>query len=343
MKKQLTGAFIAISLLFSSVQANIYADTIKNSQSTHMEGWIQKEQSWYYYINGKLAKGWVQDHGSWYFFDKSGKMKTGWVQYTPNDWYYLGENGAMKTGWVYDNHNWYFMNNQGVMQRGWMEHNGKSYFLLHNGAMKTGWHHAAPYDWYFFDQDGAMKTGWVYDNHNWYFMNEQGLMQKGWMEHNGKRYFLDEKNGFMQKGWIVNDHSKWFYLGEDGALVADKEPTSILWNIQGVWSEQPLPSNPPYLGPAFTMVQINPISETEAVVAVSSYSENAKNLAYVDGTVTFHNNKGTLHFEDIARKGTIDIEIREGQILLNIHHTVKSDEFNLFEGKHTLSNYERTK
>lgn len=342
MKKQLTGAFIAVSLLFSGVQAEVYADTVKNSQSTSKEGWVQQEHSWYYYINGKLAKGWVQDHGSWYFFDyKSGKMKTGWVQYTPYDWYYLGADGAMKTGWVYNNQNWYFMNEQGTMQRGWIKDNGKSYFLQNNGAMKTGWYQTSPYDWYFFGEDGAMKTGWVYDKSNWYFMNEKGIKQTGWIDYNGKRYFLQEKTGIMQTGWYINDRLEWHYFGTDGALVADKEPSSILWKVQGTWSEQELPKSPPYVGPAFTMVQISPISETEAIVAVSSYSDNAESLAYVDGTVAFHNNKGTLYFEDIARKGAIDIEILDGKINVNIHHTEQSDEFNLIEGKHTLPIYNR--
>jgi len=243
------------------------------------------------------------------------------------------------TGWVQKQHAWYYYIN-GKMATGWVNTNNNWYFLEKNGVMKTGWHQNSPYEWYYLNKDGAMHTGWVLDQNKWYFLNAKGIMQTGWVLDQNKWYFLD-KSGAMKTGWFVDDRLQWYYLDKDGAWNPDAKPTSILYNVQGTWSEQELPTKPPYIGPAFTMMKISPISENEAVVGVSSYSDNAEDIAYIDGTVTFKNNKATLIFDQFGKKGQIDIEILDDKALLNIKLLRSSDEWNLIQGKHTLPIYRR--
>ncbi|PEP56760.1 N-acetylmuramoyl-L-alanine amidase family protein [Bacillus pseudomycoides] len=337
MKKQIVSMLFVAGILFSGIQPHVYAET--NKQSTPITGWVQKQHAWYYYINGKMETEWVNTNNNWYFLEKDGVMKTGWYQEGPHS-YFLNKDGAMHTGWLKQDEKWYFFNKNGAMQYGWVSDSGKWYFLGKDGVMKTGWHQNSPYDWYYLNKDGAMHTGWVLDQNRWYFLNAKGIMQTGWVLDQNKWYFLD-KSGAMKTGWFVDDQLQWYYLDKDGVWNPDAKPTSILYNVQGTWSEQELPTKPPYIGPAFTMMKISPISENEAVVGVSSYSDNAEDIAYIDGTVTFKNNKATLIFDQFGKQGQIDIEIVDGKALLNIKLLKSSDEWNLIQGKHTLPIYRR--
>jgi 2',3'-cyclic-nucleotide 2'-phosphodiesterase / 3'-nucleotidase / 5'-nucleotidase len=124
-------------------------DIVKVKTSAH-QGWLNLRGRWYYFdsVSGKDKKGWLKDAGSWYYlkdlywpgekrnvaamvsnawelingkwyyFNKSGKMVTGWIQYTDRSgasWYYLNPNGDMKTGWLYWNKNWYYLYSNGKM------------------------------------------------------------------------------------------------------------------------------------------------------------------------------------------------------------------------------------
>ena len=103
-----------------------------------MNGWVRRNNNWYYYVDGVAVTGWrqitYQGTICWFYFDSSGIMQTGWV-HVNNKWYYLDpSSGAMKTGWqkiaYYGNDEWFYLDpTSGAMWTGWNEINGKWYYL----------------------------------------------------------------------------------------------------------------------------------------------------------------------------------------------------------------------
>lgn len=93
------------------------------------KGWLKDTGSWYYLKNfywplekknvgAMISNTWEFINGKWYYFNASGKMLTGWMQYTDRtgtSWYFLNPNGDMKTGWLNWNKNWYYLYPNGKM------------------------------------------------------------------------------------------------------------------------------------------------------------------------------------------------------------------------------------
>ena len=63
------------------------------------QGWIETEDGWTYYEDGKKVTAWKAVDGKWYYFNENGIMQTGWVS-VEGHWYYLNTDGSMETGWV---------------------------------------------------------------------------------------------------------------------------------------------------------------------------------------------------------------------------------------------------
>jgi len=109
------GAIYAVNASSSdSTPSKATANYELKKEKAKLNGWNQKDGSWYYYKDDKVKTGWVQDSGSWYYCDDSGKMKLNWIQ-DKSKWYYLGSDGKLRTGWIKDNDKWYYMNNDGTM------------------------------------------------------------------------------------------------------------------------------------------------------------------------------------------------------------------------------------
>jgi len=70
------------------------------SSNTVRNGWIQKNNSWYYYVNGSMLKNeWLQYDKHWYRLGAEGAMLTDWYQVADKDgtsrWYYSDSTGAL--------------------------------------------------------------------------------------------------------------------------------------------------------------------------------------------------------------------------------------------------------
>lgn len=86
MKKKYLGFLLAITLGASvAIPAN-----------AEVAGWHDNGSSWSYLRSDgtKIRGQWLQDRENWYYFELDGTMKTGWIQDKGN-WYYLYSNGAM--------------------------------------------------------------------------------------------------------------------------------------------------------------------------------------------------------------------------------------------------------
>ncbi len=211
-----------------------YGGTITWVPYEILNGWVQTDGLWYYYVENVKQTGWLKSGNYWYYLNADGVMQTGWVA-VGGKWYYMNKNGVMLTGWVKDNGKWYYMASGGAMQRGWITVDDSRYYLDSKGVMKTGWIQLDG-TWYYLTSSGKMATGWTHDGSYWYYMDENGMMQRGWITVNGKWYYLN-KSGVMQTGWL-KDGNYWYYLDATGAMVTGTQVINgktYVFNKSGVW------------------------------------------------------------------------------------------------------------
>lgn len=185
---------------------------------THLTGWVQKGNSWYYYdAKGNMQTGWVQNGETWYYCNASGVMQTGWLQ-LGKTWYYLKSSGAMATGWYSVGGAWYYFAGNGAMKTGWMQDGKTWYYLTPSGAMQTGWLQLGK-TWYHFNGSGAMHTGWQSIGGTWYYFYESGAMATGWKQLSGSWYYFNA-SGAMLTGWQLIGGT-WYYFYGSGAMAAN--------------------------------------------------------------------------------------------------------------------------
>lgn len=124
--------------------------SVKLVSQSYKTGWVNTNNNWSYYQQGKKVTGWLQGGNDWYYFDQNGKMATSWLQ-GGNDWYYFNPtSGRMQTKWLKNNNKWYYLNpTSGRMQKGWLDEKGDWYYFKNNGMMATGY-----YNGYLFSNSG---------------------------------------------------------------------------------------------------------------------------------------------------------------------------------------------
>lgn len=175
-------------------------------------GWINKDNKWYFYKDGQPQLNWQSIDGHWYYFNKEGIRQTGW-QYLNSKWYYLNENGVMATGWKFLNGKWYFLEASGAMATGWRFDGGRWYYLAQQGQMLTAWQYING-KWYYLEPSGAMATGWKYLGSQWYYLENSGEMAIGWRLVGGKWYYL-----YSSGAMAANTSIGIYKLGASGALI----------------------------------------------------------------------------------------------------------------------------
>ena len=124
--------------------------SVKLVSQSYKTGWVNTNNNWSYYQQGKKVTGWLQGGNDWYYFDKNGKMATSWLQ-GGNDWYYFNPtSGRMQKNWLQGGNDWYYFNStSGRMQKGWLDEKGDWYYFKNNGMMATGY-----YNGYLFSNSG---------------------------------------------------------------------------------------------------------------------------------------------------------------------------------------------
>ena len=131
---------IFLILMSTMFTAPIVSPAISHTAQVQQNGWVQEKGNWYYYKNGnKKIDCWVVfPTGHRYYFDKTGRMKTGWIQ-IGQDRYYLGKSGKMKTGWIQIGTPWYYLDEDGKMKTGILKLTNKYYNLNKDGKLFIGW------------------------------------------------------------------------------------------------------------------------------------------------------------------------------------------------------------
>lgn len=119
-------------------EGRIVVKITAKAKSSSKTGWVQENNTWYYYKDdGSKATGWQKIDEKWYFFDDQGAMKTGWLQ-DKDTWYYLNASGEMATGWLTIGSNKYYLESDGKMVTGKKTIDGKEYEFGSNGALISG-------------------------------------------------------------------------------------------------------------------------------------------------------------------------------------------------------------
>lgn len=178
-----------------------------------LNGWVQRDGIWYFYIDNVAQIGWQSIDGPWYYFNDAGQMQTGWV-FDGHYYYYMADSGAMLAGqWLQSGGYWYYLTDSGAMLTGWGYINGSYYYCREpSGEMLVGWQKING-SWYYMDTGGAMQHGWLNLAGNWYYLGpaNDGAMRVGWQAINGNYYYFYEDGIMASNAWVDG-----YYLDQDG-------------------------------------------------------------------------------------------------------------------------------
>lgn len=222
-----------------------------------LDGWVKKEEGWYYYKNGVMLTGWQVVNGTWYYMEENGLMASdtwigeyyvdasgAWITHyrpaqwmnTGGRWWYRNVDGSYPARtWKLIEEEWYYFDAAGYMVTGWQNIGGAWYYLDGSGAMATGWQIIGG-AWYYLNESGAMATGWLWDGTAWYYLNGSGAMVTGWLKDGANWYYLEpngmmvigrktiggqvysfKDNGMMVTGW-AQEEDGWRYYDPSGAM-----------------------------------------------------------------------------------------------------------------------------
>lgn len=111
---------------------------------------------------------------------------------------------------------------QGVTEGKWRNYlDGSRYELPDGTYLQEGWQ-LIKGSWYLLDDAGYRLSGWQEIDGSRYYLDAGGKMQTGWFLYEDNWYYTDD-SGVMQTGWIMEQPGVYYYLQEDGKLVADEE------------------------------------------------------------------------------------------------------------------------
>ena len=213
-----------------STEENSSEET-STEEEERVEGWIQKDDSKYYFEDGEMVTDWKKVEGNWYYFEPGGEMATGWKKVERN-WYYFEPSGEMATGWKKLGRNWYYLETSGEMATGWKKVEGNWYYMETSGEMTTGWKKVEG-NWYYLEISGEMATGWKKVGENWYYLETSGKMETGWKKVEGNWYYLNT-SGKMLTDWQQVD-GKWYYLNSGGAMIKSTVVQGRVLDSNGEW------------------------------------------------------------------------------------------------------------
>lgn len=96
------GALLALNTESESKTQTTQTESLNVVKAENkLNGWQEKDGSWYFYKNDEKQAGWIQDKNSWYYLGPDGKMRTGWIK-DNGKWYYLNTDGTMATNTTVD-------------------------------------------------------------------------------------------------------------------------------------------------------------------------------------------------------------------------------------------------
>lgn len=216
--------FMAVFLL--SGCASLHMTTVE-TQAAVKDGWVKKDEIWYYYQDGKKVKDdWIRYNRKYYYLKPgNGMMAENEFILSEEDGqrYYVDRDGVMATGWKKIKKKWYFFRKKsprGAMRYGWFSEKnasgGKDKYYLNksSGAMYTDKLFKVNKKYYYATESGKIFNGWKTIDGKKYHFTLTGTY-KGWKEIGGKWYYFED-GGYVKTGWLSYNGNK-YYLSKKKA------------------------------------------------------------------------------------------------------------------------------
>lgn len=193
-------------------------------------GWVFLDSKWYYLDpkTGIMSSNTLQEiGGKTYCFKSSGEMVTGvyarrvnvsdpdtGIVHAVTRNYYFEKSGAMRTGWIEINNDWsYFDPKTGIRCEGDVYSiDGTNYAFDNNGIMVTGWYNRTK-------AVADPDTGRVYYVTDKYYFNAQGAPQSGWVTEGKDTYWINKDGWAVSNGKYPVDKGRTGYFDENAKFV----------------------------------------------------------------------------------------------------------------------------
>lgn len=187
-----------------------------------IEGDFEKIDGSVYYVNskGKKVIGWVKVDEKWYYLDeRTGKLRTGFLEYDGELVYLAPVTGEMVIGWFGVGSASYLAKGNGAVVRN-QTHTDGIYTYLFDATgkqLKKGFHTMNDAT-YYVDKKNRVASGVVKVNGKYYgFDTETKQMLYGYQKVSGKYYYFDETTGIAATKQMLNIDGKNYYFGKKGA------------------------------------------------------------------------------------------------------------------------------
>ena len=210
-----------------------------SADTTSNNGWVQKNGSWYYYMNGVMVRSnWVAYEGRWFYFGENGRMYTGRQRIDDKYYYFDPATGARQSGMRAGE----FYDDNGVWQPGYSGVNDSGLNMFRNGWQQVNGK-------WFYIKDQAKLKGWLWSNDYWYYLDPvSGAMVTGWLTWNGNTYYLRpldlaiadgiaDREGSMVAGRNETIGGTVYTFADDGRLLGGKMENNPLGLATGFRQE----------------------------------------------------------------------------------------------------------
>lgn len=193
-------------------------------------GWVFIGSKWYYLdpVTGIMSSDTLQEiEKKTYCFNSSGEMIIGayakkvkvtdpdtGIVHTVTRNYYFEKTGAMKTGWLEINNKWsYYDPKTGIRCEGDIYSiDDTNYAFDNDGIMVTGWYNRTKA---VTDPD----TGKIYYVTDRYYFNAQGAPQPGWVTEGNDKYWINKDGWAVANGEYPVDKGRTGYFDENAKFV----------------------------------------------------------------------------------------------------------------------------
>lgn len=188
-----------------------------------LTGWLKNDERWYYFDEktGVMKTGFVEYEGEIFYLTPMGEMAVGWFQ-VDNATYLAKGNGAVVRNQIYgDGINVYLFNESGKqLKKGFKTIDNLSYYVDAQGRVASGVQKIKG-KYYGFDVETYVRLfGYQKVNNQYYYFDERtgAAATKTMVDINGKTYYFGAK-GVRTTGWVKYKNSTYYFNKKNGSMV----------------------------------------------------------------------------------------------------------------------------
>lgn len=80
----------------------------------------------------------------------------------------------------------------------------------------------------------ANANEWKLKDNSWHLLDAQGKEKTGWQQVDGKWYYLNDDGSLLASKWLMS-RGKWYYLGSTGSMVTNNTVDNCELGSDGAW------------------------------------------------------------------------------------------------------------